>query len=258
MTPSSSNEQYMVYFVQPAAHLDTSRYKIGISNNTTTYQRLFDYGINTIILQIYISDNENTARYIENLLIQELKNISIQYKNEFFDGDKDKMLYIFNNICKQSGAIELESSKMNELGIKIKGRKRGRHCQKYSPQDNQRCKKTKQLMCIQKVQYLTGIINKHDLTCKKGLDADEAERILNEYKIIFRNQSKMEWGLTDAYHCSKLLVKMLKQLIPKKKLINSKKIRDGDKTKQKWSINSEHIPYFKQRLEQLDNLNHVS
>tara|TARA_R110002073_G_scaffold314113_1_gene486270 strand:- start:558 stop:1508 length:951 start_codon:yes stop_codon:yes gene_type:complete len=101
--------------------------------------------------------------------------------------------------------------------------------------DTKYCK----IMYIRKFQGLTGITNKTDLECKNGLDADKAEKVLNEYKTMngFRDQSKAEWDLTDAYQCSKLLVNMLKQLIPGKGFIDSKKVRVGKETKQKWAIN---------------------
>lgn len=95
-----------VYLIQPAIALGTSRLKIGYSAKSIL-NRIKSYGKETCIYKMYECDN---PRLLEKKIIDEFKkNYESKIGNEYFDGDINKMIVNFSNICENYGANQFNS-----------------------------------------------------------------------------------------------------------------------------------------------------
>ena len=103
-----------VYLVQPELVLDTNIYKFGI--NKGSGKRIKSYGKKTIVIRDF-----HTERYeeIEAILkIQFKKKFKLVKGKEYFEGNLQEMIEIFDKVCNMFGTFESEEREKHKENFK--------------------------------------------------------------------------------------------------------------------------------------------
>jgi len=104
----------IVYLIQTAQSRGTMRFKIGCSEKQNL-NRIKSYGKETITYIIYECNN---PKILERKLIEEFnKNYKLSIGKEFFDGDINKMINNFSDICNDYGANQYNIPNLESVNI---------------------------------------------------------------------------------------------------------------------------------------------